>query len=533
MAGAWATMASPAWADAAAGAACVPPGSQQGVLLAKVVDGNMDEIAKAREQGDYQRVADLAAAARDTRLCTLPPALYLAQAEAMVALQRPCDAREPLDVYFSSATPGVEGYDKAEDLFEAARRARDAGLCVQHVGGVAIGEPSQPALPGAASMPPPGGDDEGRARDAYRGGELREGQMAYQSGNYGRAAELFTTVISQAPDSFEGYFRRAQAYVRLGRDADAVADYKRAVELGTGRGYIVAEFARFMKDRGKLEYANALYNQYLARNPADAEVLIERARTRVKAGLVDLALEDYGKAIAAKPGNPNFLLERAHLYHDNGHFAEAADDYTAAIAAGGDTADVHYRRGLAYYALGRMDDAVADFTAAIKGDPKLAEAYRGRATVYAYRGNPAKAIADLTALIDLRPEDAAAYVDRAEQYKRQQDLALALADYTSALDIDPGNLDALKGRAILYREQGEYGKALDDLTAVINRDYADADAYARRGWVYYNWRDCKRAVEDFDRALMVDKGNRQAVLGKQACEQLVLDQANQAKKHGP
>jgi tetratricopeptide (TPR) repeat protein len=521
--------AGPAWAqDPAGDAECVAADSQQGVLLSRLVDQTVQEIEEARNAGDFEKVASLAESARATRLCSLPPSVYLAQAQAMAALDKVCDAREPLDRYFSHATPGGEGYDVAEDIFEAARQARDAGMCETYRGGgVPLPEPMLPAR--SRGEPPETGDadvpDDGSARDDYRGGELNEGRQAYASGNYSRAAELFSEVIRQAPQSFEGYFRRAQAHERLGRAGAAEEDYLRAIELAPSRSYIVAEFARFLQDSGRAEAANQFYNDYLVRHPNDTEVLMQRGRARRDAGLIDLALEDFSRAIELAPDKTGYLMQRAHLYHDNGRFAEAVDDYTSVIEAGRDTADVRYRRGLANYALGRAPQAVEDLSMAIEKDPRLAEAYRGRGRLYAYQGNPGKAVADFTALIDLKPEDAEAYVDRAAEYRRQQDLARALSDYTRALRLDPDNIEALKGRAALYRQQGEYGKALEDLSGVIERNYTDADAYAARGWVFYNWKDCERAMRDFDKALLVDRKNRQAELGRQACRNLMLEQS--------
>jgi tetratricopeptide (TPR) repeat protein len=518
MRGLWATAllavlatGAPAWA---LGGGCIAPDSQQGVLLQPLVDQLAAEVEAARAAGEHARVIEAAAEARATRLCGIPASIDVAEAEALVATGRACEAGPALDGFFARRVPGDVDYDTAERLFEQVRQARDAGLCVEHVGGVALAEPAA----AAPERAPFGGEasEDGSHRDAYRGGELNEGRMAFASGNHARAAELFGKVIEQAPGSFEGWFRRAQAYARLGRDAEAEADFLKAVELGEGRGYIVVEFARFLADRQRDADALAVYTAYLDRHPNDVGVLRERAALRRKAGLVELALEDYDRAIRLAPGDAGLLLQRAFVYHDNGMFEQAARDYTAIVALGRATADTYYRRGLAHYALNRVDEAIADFDAALAADPGLAEAYRGRGRLYQYRGDGAAAIADFTRLIELKPNDAEAYVDRAQEHQRRLDADRALADYGEALRIDPGNLEALKGRAIVYQQQGRNDLALADLSRIIDRDYADADAYARRGWAYYGGRDYRLALEDFDRALLVDPGNRQAQLGRQA-----------------
>lgn len=512
MVAAWGT---PGWAQQQSGGAeCVPADSQQGVLLQSLLQQLAGDLDVARKAGNQARMVDIAREAQATMLCGLPTSFYLAEAEALTTLNRVCEAGQPLDRYFNASVPGDEGYGSAEALFERLRQTRGAGLCEAPVGGVALAEPQaefEEPLPEGAPLP-----EDGSHRDAYRGGELLEGRQAFDSGNYGRAADLFSIVIQQAPESFEGYLRRAQAHARLGNVPAAQADFARAVELGAGRGYIVIDFARYMQSLDRFEDANALYNQYLQRYPNDVQVLRERAMARQKAGLIDLAIEDLGRAIDLAPGDMSYRLARAYVYHDNARFDDAVRDYTAAIEGGRSDADTLYRRALAYYALNRVDEAIADYTAALGKNPRLAEAYRGRGLLYQYRGDSRGAVADFSTLIELRPDDVDAYIARARVYQRQLDVPSALADYTEALRITPGNLEARKGRAMLYQQQGEYNKAVEDLTQLINRDYIDADAYTRRGWVYHAWKSYDRALADFDKALVIDPNSTQAALGRRA-----------------
>lgn len=516
-AGVAACLAVPAWAQDPAGD-CIANSGQQGLLYQGLVDGLARDIEAPRKAGDHEKVLKIAAQAQDTRLCNMPPAITIAQAEAFVAVEQVCDAFEPLEQFFAAAAPGDKDYARAEDLYDEVREARDAGQCIRPVGGVALAAPKAGAALSHDDVKPAADGDrgDGTQRDSYRGGELNEGRMAFDNGNYGRAAELFSIVIQQAPESFEGYARRAQANARLNRLDAAMADYARAIELAPTRGYLVIDFARYLMGADRVQDGVALYNSYLERYPTDVQVLRERAGARLKLGLVDLALEDYGKAIELAPGNTQLRLMRAFVYHDNGRFQDAIADYTAAIRAGASGADVRYRRGIAYYALGRPNEAIADLDAAIAANPALAAAYTARGTLHQLKGDGAAAIEDFSRVIDLKPESADAYLDRGKEYQRQLKAAEAINDYSSVLRFDPGNLEALKGRAMLYQQQGNYANALDDLSQIINRDYVDGDAYARRGWLYYAWKDYKRAMDDFDKALVIDPNGTQARLGRQA-----------------
>lgn len=67
--------------------------------------------------------------------------------------------------------------------------------------------------------------------------KFQQALAAYNRQDYEKALMLYDEVIALAPDElYEGYFNRALCYVALGRDTDAQADLRRAIELEPGYG---------------------------------------------------------------------------------------------------------------------------------------------------------------------------------------------------------------------------------------------------------------------------------------------------------
>jgi|GEM_PF-5146988 len=112
-----------------------------------------------------------------------------------------------------------------------------------------------------------------------------------------QAIRLFSGEISVAPSLPDAYAYRAQAYGKLSRHAEALADYDKALELDPAHAG-----GRSRKMRGTM-------NMYLGRT--------------------DDAIDDFTKAIDLAPDNSFIYLERARAYIAKQDFDSAATDMSS------------------------------------------------------------------------------------------------------------------------------------------------------------------------------------------------------------
>lgn len=112
-----------------------------------------------------------------------------------------------------------------------------------------------------------------------------------------QAVKLFSGEITVAPTLPDAYASRAQAYGRLSRHADALADYDRLLALDPNHAN-----GRSRKMRGTM-------NMFLGRT--------------------DAAIEDFSKAVELTPDNTFLYLERARAYIAAADFDSAADDMSS------------------------------------------------------------------------------------------------------------------------------------------------------------------------------------------------------------
>lgn len=129
------------------------------------------------------------------------------------------------------------------------------------------------------------------------------------------ALARLNTLIAASPKDADLYLERGELYVRHEDWVSAEANYLRAAELapqhpGLPRVLGALEFAQ-----GRLADARKHFDAAIARNPADAESLVLRARTLSALNVRPAAIADYDRALKLLENPPpEIFLERAALH---------------------------------------------------------------------------------------------------------------------------------------------------------------------------------------------------------------------------
>jgi tetratricopeptide (TPR) repeat protein len=196
------------------------------------------------------------------------------------------------------------------------------------------------------------------------------------------AIAQFTKAIRLDQTFPYSYWERGGLYDRLGRHAEALADFTQVIALGAlERGYISrgCAYAR----HGEHDQAIADFNDLIRVNPKSNIAYNVRSNSYRIIAKYDQAIADFTEAITlVTQHSPAAVWE--------------------ALAAS------YHGRGLVYADKGEHNLAIADFTQAIRLMPYLQVAYRDRGLSYASKGQHDKAVADFTQATQLDPNDAKA-----------------------------------------------------------------------------------------------------------------------------
>jgi tetratricopeptide (TPR) repeat protein len=143
-----------------------------------------------------------------------------------------------------------------------------------------------------------------------------------------------------------------------------------------------AEVQTLFDEGGKLaeagQHTEAIekFQQALALDPKQPNILATMAESYRKLGKLDEALEAYKKAIAVNPNDGAFYTNMGVVLDKMGKSAESQEAFkkAAALSPGG-SAQSHFNLGATLANSGRTDEAIEAFRQAIAADPNFADAY--------------------------------------------------------------------------------------------------------------------------------------------------------------
>jgi tetratricopeptide (TPR) repeat protein len=296
---------------------------------------------------------------------------------------------------------------------------------------------------------------------------VQEGGRLLDSGDAEGALAKYEQAIASDPKLAPAYLGRGQARERLGSEADAIADFWRAVELAPKDARCqnaVSWILLTAKDESLRDCLTALTH---ARKAA----ALSRHRSPAILDTLALALHETGQ-----PEGAVKTQERAiELLADSVGDAERKEftDRLETFRAANDTpARRAFQAGRAKLMERDLDGALAEFNKALELDPTLADAYYGRANVRGNKRDLQGAIADYEATIKHRPSHARAHSDLAlvlvnVAVVRDLPRALKLAKQACALTLD-SNAMFLATLAVAQFRSG----ALEDAVATQKKALA-------------------------------------------------------------
>ncbi len=148
------------------------------------------------------------------------------------------------------------------------------------------------------------------------GGLHAQGKAHYERRDYAKAIEFYSKAITVSPAYADAWYDRGVAQMSKGDFQSAVTDFTKAVDLfGTagstkqqGAGYI--DRARVLTRLGKTADALADFERARAALPNSPQVFAHRAVANWRARKLDDALSDAGRALALDPSSQTSYVAR-------------------------------------------------------------------------------------------------------------------------------------------------------------------------------------------------------------------------------
>ncbi len=333
---------------------------------------------------------------------------------------------------------------------------------------------------------------------------LEQGDQAFEEGRFEEAMKAYDQVIQLQPRLPMAYNDRGRAYVRLARYEEAIADFKKAIELEPQSEYYTNLGLAFLATGAYKEGAEA-FTEAIEQESRNADLYIHRAQCYDALDQNVLAVSDYTQAIELDPDGMDAAVynNRGTAYFNLGEYEQAVVDYNHALALEPEDELLIYRnRAESFRSMGDMEHAVEDMLYLMEKDPDNEENTQYRhviASYYLQEQQYDKAIEHLKVLSEEDPENVDLKLQLADCAYIMEDYEQAIEYYSAAIKL---KADAVSygNRADCYLKTGNQKKALKDLNKAIKLDPEYGWAYYMRAQIYLDQEEYEKAEADLSKA---------------------------------
>ncbi|XP_075446961.1 dnaJ homolog subfamily C member 3 isoform X2 [Ascaphus truei] len=319
------------------------------------------------------------------------------------------------------------------------------------------------------------------------------GKKLLAAGQLADALSHFHSAIDGDPDNYLAYYRRATAYLAMGKSKAAIPDLSRVIELKPDFTSARLQRGQLLLKQGKLDEAEADFKKVLKSNPneqeekeATAQLLkSDEIQRMFSQGVAAYNQRDY----AAAETFLNFILEtciwdaeiremRADCYINQGEPGKAISDLKAASKLKNDNTDAFYKVSRIYYQLGDHEMSLSEIRECLKLDPDRKDCFSHYKQVkklnkeiktaeeHIQEGRYEDAISKYKGVLKTEPNipyySALVQERSCHCYSKNQQSVEAIKVCTEFLQKEPTNVNALKDRAEAYILEELYEEAIRD-----------------------------------------------------------------------
>jgi tetratricopeptide (TPR) repeat protein len=362
-----------------------------------------------------------------------------------------------------------------------------------------------------------------------------EGFQALEARNYVLAAQDFAKAVQADPGDYAAHFHLALANSLTGKVEEAIAGYRRVLELKPGLyeaelnlGMLLlghkrpAEAVPYLEaatrskplefrpqlyladalfDSGASAPAAAAYRAALEINAQSAPAEMGLARSEVRSGNLQEAEAHFRKAAELDPRLKDAILELAPLYEKSGRSAEAIALYRQFP----DNLAVRERLGMALLETGNPAEAIPHLEWAVAKSPTDANRL---ALAQAYRKNkqPDKEIPLLQQALAADPGNLDLRLAIGRELLDQRKFAEAAAEFERVVQAQPNRVEAWSDFAATLNSLADYPRALAALDRVKALGGEKPGHMYLRAIILDRLRDLKGALASYRQFLAADEG---------------------------
>jgi len=323
-------------------------------------------------------------------------------------------------------------------------------------------------------------------------------ELNLEQGNFTQSLSLYETLAQMQPASILYQVKLAENYLRLERDAEAIAAARKALELGK---HPLAYFflGRVYFELGQNDEAADAFQQAIALDGKLTDAFYFLGLSEERRGKSDKAIAALRQAVTLSPQNFDYNEQLGTLLTDDSQYEEAITPLRKAVALQPSSLEANVGLGLALFESGNYEEAlkvlaeaermkpgnevinmfqsvtrarqqgiarIAEMKQQAKDNPNDVDIRLDLAKLLGYARRMAEAEVYIEEIRRLNPKDVNIYLWIAVVYSTAGKLDKALEMDLKALEIEQ-NPGAYLGLATIYSKRGQTEEALKAYAKVI------------------------------------------------------------------
>jgi len=325
----------------------------------------------------------------------------------------------------------------------------------------------------------------------YFAAHVRIGDILFEK-DPEHAVEAFRAAATVKPTASYSHFQIGNCLIRLGKDADAVTELRRAVELQPNYGAARSLLAKTLTKLGRPDDIDRMPGATSVLGPPDplddpfSAELVSIARPDEAAIRFALQQAGQGKFAEAESAlrtrvrrdvdNPDLTYALGLVLMQKADFENAARVLKDAAELAPNISGPTISLAQAHLELQKPETAERILRQFLKANPAEPEVSLALAKILASSKRTLEAIELLKGVATARP-NSAVELGLAQIHAGQKDMDAAVAAATRAIDADPKSASACLFRGALYRGTGKLDAARADFDQAIRLAPDSRDAY--------------------------------------------------------
>ncbi len=321
----------------------------------------------------------------------------------------------------------------------------------------------------------------------------QEGAKALDAQKYDAAVDFFAKAIAADPQDYAAHFNRGLAFTYLNRETDAIAEYRRVLEIKPDVFEAELNLATSLLKMNQFAVAEQMYSKALALKPDSQAAESGLGRTLAREGKLSEADPHYRKAGEVK--------ELAAEYE----LAKKPQEAIAIYKTFPEDPAAQERMGALLIEIGNPQDAIAPLELAVGKSPTAANRL-ALAEAYARTKQDAKAEPLVAAALAAAPGDIELRMFYAKLLRDERKFPEAAGQFQAAAKAKPDMADAWTELAGVLIMMDQYPPALAALDRVHALNAETAGHYFLRGMVLDKLHQPKDAMANYNQFLALSQG---------------------------